>query len=287
MGETRQAFLIGVTSDIVILVVTCLLVFVLSPGLGVYGAVWGAGSGESVAMLLALRILHKHTKVGLGLRDILAFNLKIVKRILRISLPVAWEQIALQTGFTLYSFELLSVGTKQFAANQIAQQLESVPLVIGIGLAAAVMTIVGQSLGRQLPALAQRFTYFISRIAIVAMTIAGTLVYLFAEPLVGLLVTDNEVAVWTGACMLFSLLEQPTMAMGLILSHALRGAGDTRWPAYSTIVGVWLVRIPLTYLLIDQMAMSITAAWLITAADHLVRCAILVLRFASGNWARA
>lgn len=287
IGETRPAFLIGAISNTIILAVTSLLVFGVNPGLDVYGAVWGSGSGSLVGALLTFRMLRKHAKVGLELRGITAFSLEIVKRIVRISFPVAGEKIALQIGFTLYSFELLTVGTKQFAANQIAQQIEAVSLTIGVGLAAAVMAIVGQSLGRQQPSLARNFTRFINGIAVVAMTIAGTIGYLFADLLGGLFVTDKEVVGWTGACLLFALLEQPTLATGQILGNALRGASDTRWPAYSTIAGMWLVRVPLTYLLIDQMGMNVSIAWLITAADHLVRCVILALRFTSDGWVGA
>jgi putative MATE family efflux protein len=287
MGETRLAFFIGAVGNTTALLVTWLLVFGFHPGFGVYGAIWGTGSGELAGALLALQILSGHAEVGLRPKHITAFNLGTLKRIVRISFPIAWEEIALHTGFVLYSFELVTVGSKQFSANQIAQQLEFVPLIIGVGLGAAVMTIAGQSVGRQLPLLAEKFTRFICGTAIIAMTMTGTLIYLFAEPLVGLFVPDSEVILWTRACLLLSLLEQPTLAAGLILGNALRGAGDTRWPAFSTTIGIWFVRIPLTYLLIDNRAMDITTAWLITAADHLVRCAILLFRFASGGWKKA
>jgi Na+-driven multidrug efflux pump len=160
-------------------------------------------------------------------------------------------------------------------------------LTIGVGLAAAIMPIVGQNLGRGSPQIAKRFTRFLIGAAIICMTATDMLVYLFTGQIIGSFITDIEVVNWTKVCMLLSILEQPTLAASLVLGSALRGAGDTRWPAYSTIIGMWLVRIPLTYLLIDHLGMSIAAAWLITAADFIVRSIILVLRFSLSDWRKA
>jgi putative MATE family efflux protein len=284
MGETRLAFIIYSINNTVDLIVTFSLVFAVKPGFGVYGATWGAGAAEVVSGILSLAVLFNFPKLKLRIRDIFALNPLVIKQIGRISLPVAWEQVALQVGFTLYSFELVSVGSKQFAGNQIALQLESIPLIIGCGLSVATMSLVGQCLGKNLKSAAERLSKALNYIAIVLMTMTGLALYLFSSWLIPLFSLDSEVIRWSKICTLLSIAEQPTMAIGLVLGNALRGAGDTKWPAYSTIAGMWLVRIPLTYLLIDRLDFSIAMAWIITAADHLVRSVILIIRFYGGEW---
>jgi len=287
MGQTRLAFIISVVNNTVTVVATIALVYGCRPGPGVFGAVWGAGLGALVSAVSTLAILGSHKPLKLRLRHIYSINPAIATRIIRISLPVAWEQVALQLGFTLYSFELVNVGAKQFAANQIAQQLEGIPLIIGIGFSAAVLTAVGQSLGKNLPRVAEQFTRFTLCLTMVAMTALCAALSLVSEPLSRLFAKDPDVITWSATCIRLAILEQPTMAATMILGNALRGSGDTRWPAFSTIVGMWLVRIPLTYLLITDLDYSIAAAWLITAGDHFVRASILALRFYRVGWKKA
>lgn len=284
MGQTRLAFVIGAVNNTVTLAATVVLVYTHLAGPGAFGAAWGAGLGSLASAASAVVILYSHKHLKLRLRHICSIKPAVVARIVRISLPVAWEQVALQLGFTLYSLELVNVGTKQFAANQIAQQLEGIPLILGIGFSAAVLTAVGQSLGRSEPRVAEQFTRFTTLLTMTAMTAVCAALYLVSEPLSHLFTKDPDVVAWSAVCVMLAVLEQPTMAATLILGNALRGGGDTRWPAYSTIIGMWLVRIPLTYLVITDLQCSIAAAWLITAGDHFVRASILALRFSARGW---
>ncbi|MDR3564983.1 MAG: MATE family efflux transporter [Negativicutes bacterium] len=284
MGETRLAFVIIAVNNTTVLIATCLLIYACHPGLGVLGAVWGAGAGSVASAITTLILLFSHRQLALKIKNLCQLKVAVVSQILRISLPVAWEQLALQFGFTLYNLELINVGAKAFAGNQIAQQLEGIPQMIGVGFSAAVLTVVGQSLGKNRPQVARQFARFSGAITIVAMPVLCALIALVASPLTRLFTADPEVASWSVACILLAILEQPTMAATMILGHALRGSGDTFWPACSSVIGMWLIRIPLTYFLITAQDYGITTAWLITATDYFVRSVILSLRFFQTDW---
>jgi len=43
---------------------------------------------------------------------------------------------------------------------------------------------------------------------------------------------------------------QPMQSTQFILAGALRGAGDTRWPLYSTAIGIWGIRVVLVHVFI-------------------------------------
>ena len=53
-----------------------------------------------------------------------------------------------------------------------------------------------------------------------------------------------------------------------------------------TIIGVWLVRMPLVYLFIRVWHFDITIAWFVTLFDFIVRGIVLKYRFASNKWQR-
>ena len=90
----------------------------------------------------------------------------------------------------------------------------------------------------------------------------------------------------------------PALACTVILTSALRGAGDTRVPVLFTWLGFLGVRIPLTYLLcLDRLdlgplgvwpgwEMGLIGAWLAMFVDLHVRGALVLWRFAGGRWRR-
>ncbi len=112
----------------------------------------------------------------------------------------------------------------------------------------------------------------------------GVVFFLFATQLAGVFIDDPEVVHWGTLCVMIAALEQPTLALNYVFGGALRGAGDTKVPMYTTTTGVWLIRMPLAYLFISVWHYPITAAWYITASDFLIRSLILGWRFSSNKW---
>src|SRR5262249_50288878 len=84
----------------------------------------------------------------------------------------------------------------------------------------------------------------------------------------------------------------PALATINVLSGALRGAGDTRWPWLIVLFGYLLVRMPLTYLLatptdLGGLGWGLYGAWIAMFADLSVRGILVAARFLHGGWKRA
>jgi Na+-driven multidrug efflux pump len=76
---------------------------------------------------------------------------------------------------------------------------------------------------------------------------------------------------------------QPLLALNFIMSGALRGAGDTRWPLYTKIVSTWGVRLPLVTLLV-WLGFGLTGAWVAMGSDFLIQGLLAWWRFRKGAW---
>jgi Na+-driven multidrug efflux pump len=82
------------------------------------------------------------------------------------------------------------------------------------------------------------------------------------------------------------------------LRGALRGAGDTRWPLYGSLVGTWLVRLPIAAaalpagfaLTLGGVAVAPGFGWGLVAvfaaivADMYARAAVNAVRYRSDAW---
>ncbi len=285
MGATGDAFRLSAFCSTACLLLGSFFVFAW-PGLGVAAIATGICVSAAAGLLFCLLLIGRHAELGLSWRCVFGGEPGLVRNICRLSSPVVIEQCFLQLGFSLYVLILVDMGAEAFAANQIAQQLEGVSLAVGACLAATTIALVGKALGERSPDLARGYTRLILRIALAGMTAIGLGYFCFADVLVIPFTADATTRTLAAACLSIALLEQPTLAVAFVLGNALRAAGDTVWPMLSTVVGIWLVRLPLCWLLIAKLGCDIPVVWCITAADYFVRSVILAARYRAMRAAR-
>ena len=88
----------------------------------------------------------------------------------------------------------------------------------------------------------------------------------------------------------------PPLAATIVFTAALRGAGDTRVPVLFTLIGFFVIRLPLAYALTSPevdlgplgvwtgVNMGLRGAWIAMSIDVYARGTFLLLRFAGGRW---
>lgn len=210
-----------------------------------------------------------------------------MKRILRIGVP---------SGITdtinwLANFALINVVNRTepltiaAAAHVNAVRIESLSYMIGFAVSIAVATMVGQSLGMNNTARAQRSAYLGYLLGGGFMTIMGVLFILFARTFVRPMVEDPAVAELTARCLQITGFCQAGFAAAIVFSGALRGAGDTLAVMLITMLSIVLLRFGGVYIA-GQMKQPLTVLWIILATDLFVRGVLVYGRFLNGGWKR-
>jgi len=170
-----------------------------------------------------------------------------IRRILAIGYPAALEQLFMQFGFFLYYRFAARYGTSAVAAYFIGVRILAMSFLPGFGFAAAAGTLVGQNLGGRRPDLAERSGWESTRLSIFMMSGLGLLIVAFARPIARCFIDDPLVI--DDAVMFIQVLgaAQPLMAIDFTLGGALRGAGDTRFPLWSVLIGFYICRLGFAY----------------------------------------
>jgi len=179
---------------------------------------------------------------------------------------------------------VISLGTVHYASHQVCVNITSVSFMTGFGFSMAATALVGQSLGRKDPDLAQKYALTTSKIGVGIMTLLGAIFFLFGGNLVSLYSADPEIISMGAMILKYAAFAQPAMAFYSIMSGALRGAGDTRYPLYITFAGMWTLRIGSAHLLVQILGMGLAGVWIAVNADQWVRTALVYLRFRTGRW---
>lgn len=284
--KTPMYMVIGV--NIITLVTGYLLI--MGPGpfpaLGIRGAALGEGiarmSGGVVALILAFG--GRFFTLSIRPRDLLRFDPALIRQILFIGLPASGEQFIRQGSQIIYTILIASLGSLVIAANQVAMAVQSISFMAGFGFSLAATTLVGQSLGARKPQLAERYGYEANIFAAIFMGLVGVVFFFWAEGLVRLFTADATVIDLATACVRMIAFAQVPFSVMMVLSGALRGAGDTRWVMYITGIGEWGVRLLLAYILGFRFKMGLPGVWVAFLVNSLVLCGLILWRYRSGQW---
>ncbi len=263
------------------------------PKLGFAGIAAGTACGEGAGGIVVLMLLAKG-RSGLGLdRRGLVPVWPQIRRILRISVPAAGENLT-SSCCQLWFLGLINLlGPTATAAHGVAIRCEAIAYLPVTAFAVAASTLTGQYLGAGRPDLARRAAFTAWAIGAGVLAAIGVVVYTQAEPMFRMFLGDNKPSVvYEGVPVLrvvaFAL---PALATINVLTGALRGAGDTRWPWVFVLLGYLLVRIPLTYGLTTPVAgggwgWGLIGAWIAMFADLHARAILVAGRFLQGGWRR-
>ena len=209
-----------------------------------------------------------------------------IRRIFSISLPSAGESATFSFGILALSGLVFRLGTNEVAAHQIIGQIETLSFFPCIGFSVAASSLVGQGLGMGDPDRARASGWAAAAMALAWSVLAGAAFALQPGALLGLFTNANAVVLaGTGALAVVGL-GQPAQGVIFALGGALRGAGDTRFPLFVSLLNWFIVRLPLAYALAFPLGLGLTGIWLGVTVDYFVRAVMLAWRFRSGAWAR-
>ena len=283
-GDTKTPLWIGVATNIVNVVLVYLLVHGMYgfPPMGVVGAAIANGVSFAVGGLIFLYLYYSHRmRVGVGGPN--SVTRARVRQLVHIGYPAGVEQFVFQIGFIAFLWLVAFFGTAPYAAYGVGVQILSVSFVVGFGFSIAGSTLVGQHLGAGDSEGAVSSGWRALAMAIGSMVVLSIVIALFANEIARYLINDDEVVRLTVVFIYIMALVQPLMAVEFTLGGCLRGAGDTRFPLMTTMVGLCGVRVGLAAVFV---LLGFSVEWIYAAliGDYIVKAVMLLYRFHGGKW---
>jgi Na+-driven multidrug efflux pump len=179
---------------------------------------------------------------------------------------------------------IISIGVSAYVAHNVAGNIEGYSYIPAMGFGVATATFVGISLGENNIKKAKTLVYLSDFITTIFMICIGIIFFIFAPQLASLFTQTKEVQELVVKVLRLIALFQPFAAMTQIFTSALQGAGDTKFPMYATLVGIWGGRVGIGYLLGVIFGFGLFGVWIGYALDITVRGLLLLIRFLNGKW---
>ncbi len=250
-GNTKVSMRSNVTANLVNIVFNYLLIngnFGF-PKLGVVGAAIATAIGHMVAFLMALySVVHPH-KGELNIVDggKWGFDKKTLSSVTKVATGAFTEQISLRAGSS---------------------------------------SLVGQGLGMRRPDLSTVYGKIGQRCSMLIGFTLSLLLVIFRRPLYGLFTDDAEVIALGMKLCYFVAAVCMIQTSQVVISGCLRGAGDSRYVAVTSLVSIGTFRVGLSYLLCYPLGIGVYGAWIGFLVDQCTRLVLNYTRFHRGGWTK-
>ena len=260
------------------------LLFILVFKWGIEGAARATVVSQGIGMCIALAYVNNtHPLLSIKKQDML-FDWKLFKESLKIGLPTSVQQCAIALGLIALLGIVNSFGTNTLTAYGAAGKIDTIITQAVLNLSGALAAFCGQNIGAgRLDRVKKgvQFTMY-TNIALGLLTFAA--VYLFGNEMMRIFTKDIDVVAIGKEYLL--------IIGGFFIVHgalnvyngALRGAGDTLFPMITSLVCLWLIRIPLAYYLSSWLGRN--GIWWAIGISITIGLIVTFVYYKMGFWKR-
>ncbi len=256
------------------------------PRMGVAGAAWSTNAAVTLEVLImaafcaraAVRLPYRVTSWRPHAAS--------MRQLVAIGIPGGVQMLAEVVAWFLFSVGVMNAfGQSAVVANNYMMQYMKVSFMPAFGLSAAVTALVGRYIGMGRLDLARHRAHLGFKVTAVYMLGCGLVFFLGRNALIGLF-SDDPAVIRVGAILLtFAAVYQLFDGLYIIYIGALRGAGDTFWPATVTAILCWVIVVgggASVGWFFPQWGP--TGPWVFASLYGLILGLYLFLRFSRGEW---
>ncbi|MGF7047676.1 putative MATE family efflux protein [Paenibacillus sp. DS2015] len=284
VAETKACLGLSLIMNITYLCLNILLITVFD--MGVIGLVISMILARILGMVTSLIYLLKYNQtLRFKIRNALRIDFSILRKIMFIGIPFAAEQMFFNGGKLLTQTFIVQLGTIAMTVNAISGSISMLFQIGGSALSIAVITVVGQCIGRRNIQDARKFiksfiglsTVFFVIVTAIILPLFPLIVKLFSPP-------EDMVPTIFALTLLIAIAQPFLWSFSFIMPSALRAAGDSKFTSISSLLSMWLFRVILGYILGITLGFGIMGVWVAMVAEWAIRGTIFAWRFKGDKW---
>ena len=290
IAKTRAVMIADTLGVAVNIPLTYALIFGvwLFPELGIEGAAYATiiSSLFSLVIFIAFYFQRGHRR-RYSVDQSLKFDRGILNRYIRLGVPSGIEMFLNVAAFNLFLLMFQSYGVVEAASAAIVFNWDIVSFVPMIGLNVAIISMVGRFVGENNLDRMREVMLSGFLIGLVYSSILAILFVILRDPLVAIFLVDSPHSDGILHLSTFMMIGLASYVMAdaiiLITGGILRGAGDTRWLMWVSILLHWLMLV-IQYFVIKVLGMGPKTAWFVFVVMILVTALFYAIRLRGEKW---
>ena len=296
-GDTKTPMIITVIMSALNAVLSALLIYGIElnifglrlclPQLGVQGAALALLLSRTIGAAMISYVLIKGQRVIRFSLKSFRFLSTVQRSILSIGIPMTAESVQFQVGKIITGIIVFQCGATHMNANIIAGSIFSLICIPGNSFFVAVMPLVGQSVGRGDFGDAREKMLFVNWLSSLGLLATCAAMLIFSGPLVSLYTKEPAVqAIAADMLKVIGIFMPLFWSASFVLPSGLRGATDIKYTMITSIVGMWVFRVFLGYLLGIGLGLGAVGVYLGMCVDWVVRGILYYIRVRGCRWYR-
>lgn len=255
------------------------------PALGLMGAAIATSIGRGIGVAYQLYYLFKgNGTVKFKVRH-LAPDFTIIRSLISIAWPGTLQFLIGSGSWIVLASLVVQTGQSEASAGyQIGIRIVMFFLLPAWGLSNAAATLVGQNLGAGHP---ERAELSVLRTAKYNAVFTGAVTIFFlalAPQIISFFTKEPAVAGYAVSTVRIVSSGFLFYGIGMVMSNAFNGAGDTRTPTIVNFFGFWFFQIPLAYLLAKTFEMGPVGVFIAVPVAESSIAVVSYILFKKGKW---
>jgi putative MATE family efflux protein len=243
-------------------------------GANVVGMLWGLGV-----------LLRGRVGVRIDTQD-LRLDLPMMGRIVRIALPGVVQRGAPNLATSLLMRLIASYGADTLAAWVVGARILSVMQVPGMGISGAASAMTGLNLGARRMERAKQAVRWITYTAVGISAVVMSVLLVGAPRALSWFNLDPASLPAAAVMLRWLSLGYLLQTVTMVHDAAQVGAGDTVSPMLVNLAALWLVQVPLAWLLARVLGLGPQGIWWGLVAGWGLQAALMVRRYRAAHWQR-
>jgi Na+-driven multidrug efflux pump len=217
-------------------------------------------------------------------RHHLRVEFSTLRTVMKLSGSALFQSLLTMSNWLVLMRIIAQFGSAALAGYIIAMRLIVFAQQPSWGMSHAAGTLVGQSLGARDTRRAEKVAWRASFHTALFLGAVALCFLLFAEPLVRSFSTEPQVIFNAARCLRIVSCSLLFYAFGTVLPHAFNGAGDTSTPTVINLVSIWLLQLPLAYVLSGPLGLGAPGAFLGITIGYCALGVMSAVLFRRGHW---
>jgi putative MATE family efflux protein len=254
------------------------------PRLGVSGAaltnVFSQGLGAAIGLWF---VFSGRTRLRLTMRG---FHLdgRLIWRLVKIGFPASIMGMEQNLATLVLTWFMTPYGTAAVAGHTLNQRIAMFVFVPAMGLGQAAGVLTGQNLGAGRPDRAVRTAWLGSGLLTALMLVLSGAIFIWAEQVIRIFSSDPELITVGSAFIRIAAVGNLLVGLNTSLQQCISGAGDTLPPMLITLLNLWLVQLPLAFLLSRYTGLAVYGVRWGMACGGIGAAIAYVTYFQLGRW---
>jgi putative MATE family efflux protein len=254
------------------------------PKLGVSGAALSNVVSQGLGAVLCLWLLFGgYTRIHLAKKDFRP-DFNVIWRILKIGIPALVMNVQRSFGTFFLTYLIAPFGTLAVAAHSLASRLEMFVMMPGMALGMGAGVLVGQNLGANQPARAEKSAWVAVGILQAVLTVASAAVFIWARNIMGVFTSDAALLDISAVFIRITTATFFTMSVGTVLQNCIASAGDTVPNMIISVAIMWAVQIPVAFLLSRYTSLEYYGIRWAMVVSTVVGTIAYFIYFRTGRW---